>query len=325
MFIIDWLKKVKRYIVQEIKLRYDINKYFKYYTDSAVGDNKKILYERDIMVLCHTVEKGLSHNQLKPLFGIDSVKKISEYLCAYLKLDNVDEYIIALAVETLNEYNEVNKTLGVEDDKLIFVPSVEKKVKLGIGASMVSADEYYRNADGTFKDVLMSRHSVRLYDAKSKKISVDKLKKCILDAMNCPSACNRQAVRVKIVTEEDAISKICDIQGGARGFGTNSGALLIITSDVRYYMVSERRLPMLDCGIFIMNLCYALYAEKLGSCILNGSMLKNQEEELNKIVEIPPYEMVAAVISVSDIPEGTVFKIAKSCKKDVESIITVND
>jgi len=242
MIIIDWLKKVKRFIVQRSKLKYDINRYYKYYTDSAIGSNEKILYERDIMVLYHTVEKGLSHNQLKPLFGLENVKKISDYLQKYLRMENPDEYIVALATEILNEYNQVNRELGVAEEKLIFVPEVENIKRLDIGANTVSEAEYFQNASGSFSDVLLTRHSVRLYDTKSKKISTDVLKKCISDAMNCPSACNRQAVRVKIVTDESQIAKICEIQGGARGFGANSGALLVVTSDVRYYMISERRL-----------------------------------------------------------------------------------
>ena len=122
----------------------------------------------------------------------------------------------------------------------------------------------------------------------------------------------------------DLNKAISDIQGGSTGFGENSGAILVITSDISLYKLYEEKLAMVDCGIFIMNLVYALYENELGSCVLNCSLAGiGKEKQFRKLIPIGKNEIISAMIDVFNIPKEDTFRVAFSNKRDVEDIITL--
>ena len=324
---VDRIKNIVRKFRSKKILNYDNKQYSKYYASSASSIKEGDLDARNILVYCHVVEKGLSHEKIKPLFGYDKVLIIADSLKQYLLKGGDDTYVISLAYSTLNIYNSVNRQLGVTDDKLIKIPDISKtKAKtLDIGVNTLTAEQYFNNSNNSFNMIAFSRHSVRLYDCCSSKIEYNELLNCIEIAQNCPSACNRQGVRVKLTNDKNKIKEICDIQGGCKGFGENAGALLIITSKISLYTPDERRIPMLDCGLFVMNLVYALYEKKLGSCILNGSFTLEREKAMKKVLPIPNDEMYSAVVAVSKIPDNEKIRCAHSCKREVHDIVSIVD
>jgi nitroreductase len=321
---------ILRRIIGRIRLllgNFLLNRFYKrrfwgYWSDLPKNSRSKTTIEHEIMVLCHTIEKALSHMNLRPLFAEKKIIMINKLVRSYVEKFDVDEYIVNLACSTINLWSETNRALGVATDRLIFIDDI-KYDNINVGIDVMDKENYFKSSDLPFGQLTNARHSVRLYDSKSLKITLDRLLKIVSVASLCPSACNRQATRVKIILNKDKIKHICEVQQGSRGFGENCGALLLITSDIRYYMLSEQRVPMLDAGIFVQNLLYSLYAEKLGSCVLNASFTVAQENALCKYVKLPDYEMLAAIIAVSDISEGLMFKVARSTKKEVQSIIDV--
>ena len=325
MSIIDRLKAIKRYYSAKRILSADVKRYSKYCCTSKYCREKGFTAARDILVYCHVVEKGLSHKTIKPKFGYNRVKLIVDSLEKYMQCGGDDSFIIGLAESTLKLYMDINISLGVNPKDLseIVVNIEQMKSVFDVGAVSLSCEQYFVNSSSSFTDFSSSRHSIRLYDFKSETITIDEIISCIKTAQNCPSACNRQAVRIKVITDESLIKSVCDIQGGSNGFGENSGALLLITSDISLYGPDERRLPMLDCGLFIMNLVYAFHENRIGSCILNGSFTEQREKQIRDIVPIPNNEMCAAVISLSKIPSNECIKIAKSVKRDIGDIINI--
>ena len=326
MNILDFLKELKSDYLAKKVLNADAKRYGSYYCTSKYCREKGLTAAREILVYCHVVEKGLSHKVIKPKFGYDRVKLIADFLEKYLRCGGDDDFTIGLAVSTLKLYRDVNISLGVDPKELDEIDINTEQIKkhsLNVGAVSLSCEQYFAKSNSSFTDFSSSRHSVRLYDFKSETITVDEIIGCIKTAQNCPSACNRQAVRVKIITDESLIKKVCEIQGGSNGFGENSGALLIVTSDISLYGPDERRLPMLDCGLFIMNLVYALHENRIGSCILNGSFTEQREKQMRDVVAIPSTEMYAAIIALSKIPSNECIKIAKSVKRDVEDIVKI--
>lgn len=323
MSLLDALKSIKRYFINIRTLEQDNIMYFSQYATSFKSVQMGRSAARDILVFCHVVEKGLSHKNLKPLFGLDRVSHIESSLKEYLSKGGNDSFIIDLAVSTLLEYNKVNSLLGVPDEKLIKIPDVGNFCTdgLNVGVDNKSKEKFFSGSKSCFSQMCVHRHSVRLYDVKSEPITTSEIIDGIQMAQNCPSACNRQAVRIKIITNPELKNRICEIQGGAREFGENSGALLIITSDISLYEPSERRIPMLDCGIFIMNLVYAYYEMHIGTCILNGSFSIDREKKMRNVVPIPENEMYSAVIALSKIPDGEDILVANSIKRNVDDII----
>lgn len=323
MSVLETIKLYKRkYSCRKILL-HDIDAYSDKYSSSMKCELSGDRAARDILIYCHVVEKGLSHKRLKPLFGLDRVSQISSSLKEYIEKGGKDQFIINMAVSTLTEYNKVNTQMGVSKKNLVEIPDIGRiqTELVNVGVDTKGKDDFFSFSHSPFSQMSEHRHSVRLYDSRSDPITEEEIVDCIKIAQNCPSACNRQAVRVKVIIDSDLKNKVCEIQGGSRGFGENAGAVLIITADISLYEPSERRMPMLDCGLFIMNLVYAFYEKHIGTCILNGSFNLEREREIRQVAPIPENEMYAAVIALSKIPEGDEIKVAHSIKRNVKDIV----
>lgn len=305
-------------------LAYDNKHYLTSYASSLDSDRNGRKQARDILVLSHVVEKGLSHKELKPLFGYDRVKVLANSLEEYIKLGGGDQYIIDLAFSTIDKYNSVNSSLGVQDSDLVTISGIDCRFnKLDVGAKKISIGSLFNSSFKSFEDFSMNRHSLRLFDNESLPISLDDVIECVRISQSAPSACNRQSTRVKIISDKDLIREIVDIQGGAKGFGEHSGMLVVITADISLYLPDERRLPMLDAGLFIMNFVYSCYDKKIGTCILNGSFSIEREKRISQLLPIPDNEMFISVIALSRLPDDEEIMIANSPKRDVQDIVTV--
>lgn len=322
MKIRSLLGKIRRRLNNKRIICNYVREFSLYGADSPFAYRKGKDLERNILIQSHVVEKGLSHKKIKPLFGYKRVSIIYDSLREYSDKYHADDYVISAAISSLNTYNSINRVLNSDAESDVFeIPEMNNQIRdIPIGAEEVTREEFFEGAHKQFSDFCKCRHSLRMYDSYSKEIEFEELLKCIELAQICPNACNRQAVRVKVILDSKRISEIAQIQGGADGFGDHSGAILIITSDISLYTMAEHNLSMIDCGIFIMNLVYALYEKELGSCVLNGCLDKKKESNLRRIVPIPENEMVAAIIAVSNIPIEETVKVAKSKKRKAVDI-----
>ena len=86
MLFLDKLRQLKREQRINKVLNQDIKEYKDYYSDSNKAINTTNSIARDILVYCHVVEKGLSHKNIKPLFGYEKVLMIAEKLNKYLEM-----------------------------------------------------------------------------------------------------------------------------------------------------------------------------------------------------------------------------------------------
>ena len=301
----------------------DYRRYGKYYADGSASAGNGGREARSILINSHVVEKGLSHRDPKPLFGWQRVSSIAEDLDRYVKKGGRDPFVLGLGTAAVEKYNRFNRDLGCGEDKMIRLtdPVLETERRpVAVGAEETGLDAFFADSRSAFSALCAHRHSLRPYDEKSLPVSRERIVRCVRAAMAGPSACNRQSVRVHAVTDRDKFAEIEDIQGGARGFCQNCGAILVITADVSLYASGEHHLPLIDSGIFVMNLAYALYEEGLGACILNLEMDARQEKRLRACVAAPDREMFAAAVAVSDLEKGPV-RAPVSAKRDVDDIL----
>lgn len=307
-------------------LNYDRKKYLKNCCLPPEISNQKESLERDMLVYSHTIEKGLSHLKIKPLFGYEIVQKLLRISLDYFHLPDYNEFYLKMSISILCLYNEVNSNIGITQDKLPQVPKDLYKYNIfSVGAKETNKEEFFRESNSNFFDFSNSRHSVRLYDSKSLDIDKNQIEQCIELAMNSPSACNRQAINTIVVLDKEMIRKICEIQQGSKIFGENAGALILIKADLNFYHINERKIPIFDSGLFTMNLLYSLHFYKLGACVLNASLNEKQQKALEKIIFLKESDLLTAIIAVSNIPNDENFKVAKSIKKEVKDIVEYID
>lgn len=106
---------------------------------------------------------------------------------------------------------------------------------------ITSKNDFFRKTND-FAEFATSRHSIRWYD--NTPIEEDKLIAAIKLAQTAPSACNRQATRVIIVSSPELKKLCCSIQNGNRGFGEKADKWLLITSELGDWSHNYRFAPV---------------------------------------------------------------------------------
>lgn len=278
--------------------------------------------KRDLTLLYHIVEKGLTMPETRPGFG----KKVLMDLCSKVLLYHrrklpVSALEFVQAVSSLHEYADFHTKLGFELDAdlkdllskvLELYPQMEGQKQLNTTAS-----DYFAQISAPFDVFCRSRYSVRNYSARE--IPQALLYACIELAQKSPSFCNRQPTRVHIVKRAEKKSAILALQNGNRGFGHLAETLLVLTSDVLTTKdIHERFENHLNGGMFAMTLLNALHFNKIAACSLNWSESPEHDRALRELLNIPDNEVVLMIIACGYPPDK--FRLAASPRKRAEEI-----
>jgi nitroreductase len=219
-------------------------------------------------------------------------------------------------------YNSTHDSVQGEFRKRYDRHKVEKRSLLEIGADglsnglrSVAAPE---PCSKTFERLVHERHSVRTYSGAA--ISDDTIVRSVRLAIQSPSACNRQAVRVHVFSGPQCLARILRHQNGNRGFGSRADKLLLITYDLRALLSSaERNLPYLDGGLFAMTLIYALQDAGVATCCLNVNHHSFREAALRRALRIPPQEAPILLIAAGGFP--ATFRVPASERLTTEAVL----
>lgn len=282
----------------------------------------------NLILVIHTVEKGLTMPETRLGFGQDKITIMSTLLDKIIPLES-DSFELIYAKSVLEEYLDFHEKRGfIFPEKTL--TSLQSMIgKIGTEKSQTdsllskqlhfSREEFFSPLHQDFKEFSFSRHSVRNYIQKP--IDKDVFIRVAEIANQAPSSCNRQSCRMHVVVEREKIERVLSVQGGSRGFGHLAAAVIIVTSDLHsFYDVQERSQPAINSGFFGMNILYALHAEQLGACVLNWSSTKKKDLQLRKLVpSISDSEQVEFLISCGYPPEE--FDVALSKRRSTSEIV----
>jgi nitroreductase len=302
---------------------YDLRRrvYDKVYNDGAAEKVK-----RDLTLLYHIVEKGLTMPIPRPGFGKKAVIDLCNVVLRYERMNlSQDQMEFVQSVTVLKEYNKLHKEIGFQlDDEVIErlnrVVNRFDNIK-GLEQIDISEMEYFKNVNAPFDVFCRSRFSVRNYT--NKEIPLEVLYDCIDLAQKSPSFCNRQPTRVYIVKSAATKQAILDVQNGNRGFGHLAETLIVLSSVISTTKdIHERFENHLNGGMFAMTLLNALHFNKIAACSLNWSVSSDKDLIMRKLLNIPENEVVLLVISCGYPPEN--FKMAASPRKKANEITTIS-
>lgn len=273
-----------------------------------------------ILVDTHTIEKGLCHKEYKAGFGKATVIELSKMLSQYIVQPNHDLFAVENAISVLHEYHNSNQRYGFDDSDYLVFPKFEQLLTIHGGTKKICLNSSLRNTFKSFKDFSFSRVSVRMFDFPAEPIEIEEIKKCVAIAQNAPSACNRQAVRVHVVTDKSKFSSIERLQLGCKGFAQNASAFIFISNDLSLYESGEYKLPIFDAGIFTMNLVYSLLEHGIFSCILNASFPNDTNHEIYRLAGIHGNESINGLIAISRLSIPTELRVPVSARRSTEEI-----
>ena len=270
----------------------------------------------------HSIEKGLTMGEFRAGFGRDRLLGLLKGCETYINqygLSNVQIHHIARVV---NDYKLCHKSLGFQLDETVcrevdhflshFECSTESDIQINC-----TKNSYFDKNHSDFAEFCKSRHSCRDFDGTS--VSMDKIDKAVRLAQSAPSACNRQPARVYVIESKEKIAAVLAFHGGNRGFSEKIDKLIMICGYIPCYNTTERDCVYTDCGIFAMNLAYALHYYEIGACILNWSMDNKKDKECRQVIPVPDEEVICSLIACGNVP--ATFKVCNSGKKNLESII----
>jgi nitroreductase len=302
---------------------YDLKKrvYDKVYNQDAAGKVK-----RDLTLLYHIVEKGLTMPEPRPGFGKKVVMDLCRVVMRYRKMNlPQDSLEFIQAVSSLHEYVAFHKQIGFELDAdvaeslksvLTLFPGIKGEEQID-----TTSQAYFEKINAPFDEFCNSRFSVRNYT--SEEIPLQVLFDCVELAQKSPSFCNRQPTRVHIVKSPEKKEAILAIQNGNRGFGHLAETLIVLTSDISTTKdIHERFENHLNGGMFAMTLLNALHFNKIAACSLNWSVAADKDITMRKLLNIPDNEVVLLVISCGYPPEK--FRMAASPRKKAPEITVIH-
>ena len=300
----------------------------RFYRESSavLGEKDCEFICRELRILTHAIEKGLSLRNVKKGFGKEKIQAIKHYLDQYIGIGNwsYDREAFDNAVEILMKYISLADLYQLDIEgievgrytKYIEVNSIE----LCEGIKPLNVDVFEDIVNKTdFAAFAEARHSMRMFS----EIRPDEalVKKAVSIATTAPSACNRQSSRVIHIRDLEICGKILDMQGGAKGHDITE--LLLLLSDMTLYRyVSETGLPYLDSGIFLMNLLYALTSCKLVTCPLIWDDTSDAREKIREIIDVPNHYRLMAIVQIG-VCSNEQSSYAVSKRRSVDQVYSV--
>lgn len=275
-----------------------------------------------LLVDSHVLEKGLTMPNRRLGFGQQRVRNIIKYVNEYIREYDANPVQVQATLNDLAEYLSIHKDAlyNLPED---IVSGIENLMKYRIDRNTkysihCSAENYFAD-DVDFEKFAYSRRSLRYYSDET--VDTDDVIDAIRIAQTAPSACNRQATRVKIIQSKEAKEYVLSVQNGTRGFGNLADKILLVTTDMTNWAPVDRNSAFLDAGIFTMNLLYALHEKKIVACPLNADMNAQLFHDIHKKLNISESEIPVCFITIGKAPKE--FMIAKSPRLDTKDVYSI--
>jgi len=298
---------------------YDMYMYVRHSGHSPFSPrNKRNFYK--IVIDVHTVEKGLSLKDCRPLFGQPRIKSLMQSLEKYDQTES--EFPFEMATGALAAYVSFHRNHGFSDPFIEqverFVVSVTQKFGIRQTGGVKEITDIYQ-PPRTAAEFLESRASCRMMLADT--LSKEQIGKLVELAQKTPSQCNRQATKIHVYQDRALIESLLDLQAGARGFSERIGNLLVVTSEITAWMgINQRNQMYVDGGIFVMGILASAHALGLAACPLNLATTSVTEQKIKRLGKIPAAERLITMIAIGHVDQGPVYA-AQSPRRNLNELM----
>ena len=319
--ILKMLRWLKHELVAWRYFRYDRRRMLAYSGAFTADTRGKLLAK--LIMRYHVLEKGLTMPARRFWFGWQVVLDVMALADEFAARYGDEEPQCRHAIGVVRAYWELHRehAQAHEQELQVLARFLERFPQVSAAVEPhCRREEFYAAKDAPFPSFCQARHTLRHYA--EKELSMDRLRVAVDMARSAPSACNRQHSRVHVVSDRELISTVLTLQGGNRGFGHLANKLLVVTADLEALAgIGERNDVYVNGGMFLMNLCYALYHEEIAHCILNWSKSPAEDKALRKLVGLRDSETVIALLTCGETPEE--FDVAASPRKNLEEVLIV--
>ena len=281
----------------------------------------------NIIFNTHSLEKGLSHFDLRP-FGKKKIKLIIDLLKKQLIFENYERLFSFInGINSLREYKKVyeeHKWTDKSEYKEVskFLIKYEKIIKQKTGAYVITKEKLKKDYDIDYNKFIKSRHSTRNY--KNMPLKMEDIKKAINMAKYSASACNRQYIKVHYYPKGKMRQNVIDYSLGKGGLYLEGVNTFILTFDTNGLTgAGERNQGYFNAGLFSTNFVNALHSLGIGTCFIQFANSVKEEEKLKKLNEIPSNERIAVILYAGYYDDKSI--LCASPRKDFEEYFTLHE
>lgn len=311
-WMIILLKKIKK-AVNDMHWKMKIKK-------SMKKEKSSLGIEGDILLLAHSLEKGMGLPSPRPKFGLEKAIMLLNILENYVKSGHdVQSFAFKEGVSVLEKYFEFTK-----NDCSFYInrfqrinKMVESKNLAGVFEIQNVEDIYKKIDEDQIKYFIKSRHSIRSF---LPTVIDKKILSKVIELANCaPSACNRQPIKVYWTANDILIRQITELVPGNKGFEDEIPNWVLITSNRNMFGRSESLQWYINGGIYLSYFVEALHTYKIGSCIFQIPATNPNTSALRKIASIPDNEAIIAAVGFGYPKAENKFLAAE--RKPVEEVL----
>lgn len=289
---------------------------------SPFADKSKRAFYK-IIIEAHTIEKGLSLQQPRLLFGKDKVRFVMNALSRY---DIGHSPVPAhMSLGALEAYLNFHTRAGATDPLLDEISAYLKQWETRLPKPWKGGTRDYSfdgQPAGDLQQLIASRSSVRTL--RNAPIDADRILEVIALAQQAPSQCNRQATRVHTYQDPALIRELLALQGGSRGFAESVGNLFVVSSEIcAWGGPGQRNQAYVDGALFAMCLLLACRSMGWGACPLNLAIDHRTESAIRRAGGIPDGERLILMIAFGE-PSAPETKVAFSPRRPPAEIATLH-
>lgn len=273
----------------------------------------------------HSIEKGLSIKEEEIRLGFGHAKQLEMLDRIALLKSSPEAYhqeAVKMALATLNSYVLYHQARDYTDDVIEEIKQTLSKFmdQIKTWDTCGGVLEYQAPTapldEQTIQQLFFTRHSIRDFD--DTPVDQELIKQAVRMAQRCPSACNRQAVRVYNISKSDDATMEAWLSGSG-GFAGHIQNFLMITGKITAYRFGELSQFLVSASMFAAYLSLALHALGLGNCVIQRRVEWSKAwEDIKKRYNIPDDEQVICVIGVGNLKPTT--KVPVSHRLPVEVI-----
>ena len=287
---------------------------------SVIKSGQKTDY--DILQTSHRLEKGLCIREPRKAWGYDKADRLAGLIVKESRKEHPDQMAVQIGKAVLSAYIASKEAAEPEEPKLA---ALKAKVEAGKilrdcdsrfgGTLLIKKEEVLQDA-AAVDHLFNTRHSVRDYD--DTPVDPAKLERAVALALRAPSACNRQASQIYVLSGEERAK----ISGGN---SYHADKYLIITGNMRAFHMGELNDWIVSSSIFCGYLSLALHAVGIGSCIFRKDIIKDSEynDSVRKICRIPEDEQIILEMAIGNYKEE--FPVPVSYRKTAKEILHYHD
>jgi nitroreductase len=303
-----------------------VNSYAQNMRSRNIGNARALL-----MYHSHGIEKGLSRNNFRPGFGSIAIPALAIEMNKWVAAgSDTNDSFFQIAAAVMHAYFERHKKLDVDVSNfrdLFKAPVLDIIAKAdakqgGVLTAVAAREPVTENGeDRDFIDVVFGRRSVREFT--SAFVADEDIQQAVRIAMQAPSVCNRQPVRVHQFADPKMIEGALEMQGGFRGY-QSPPRLLLVTADLASFVAAtERNQAYVDGGLFAMLLLLGLEQVGLGACPLNTMMSTEREDKARRILNIPASEVFITFIAAGHFEPSVL--TPRSTRLPLEEVLIQHD